>query len=267
LKNGVWGSQTLLVQRGSIDWFGDVATYRHPDPVAFAGYATDSGKTKILAGTLRNGRWLQTQKVTVSLVAAMRAASLADGIVVLAFGSEAGRGLSATRFRVEGDTLHAEKAVPLDSASRTYGIEAAVATLGSDSVIAVWAYRLGSQVGVPVLRTAISPDRGKSWTLQSSVEMSARPDDLRLVMDGRRVVHLIFRLQDREILGGGGSVRHFTRVSGKWLDLGRAVANPVSSRLAVGATDTGLVLLWTESSMQSGYEAPRTMASWWEPTC
>jgi hypothetical protein len=144
------------------------------------------------------------------------------------------------------------------------------ARLGGDSLVVVW-YGPPARGQAGVLNTALSVDRGRSWTL--TVPLSARSgiDGVRLAVDGGGILHAIYRGAPEEqahVINAPGFVMHSAWRSNGWTTPTAVSNEPSRTAPAIGATDGGgLMAMWATAARGPAGPMPRSFASLWRPGC
>ncbi len=281
LRNGKWEKpEPRSTLQSRMQWLGDVSTHARAKIPAYAATVFDANTAHTLAGVYSGDRWYETRFAMRMLNPSVHAAGLRDGVATMFVGSAFGRiGVAMLRFRISGDSMVADpplfldtdKGTPLKGSNGrqfTYSHwDGMVTGLDGDTLLAVWTYESPATGGKSLLRTEFSRDGGFSWTRRLAFDLGEKADDLQLIISGTGEVHLIYRSQPTRVLGGEGSLRHLMLRGDRWHRITSLDDQIVSSRLGSGASDDGLVLFWTRSSVQYGLQVPRTVVSWWSPEC
>lgn len=144
------------------------------------------------------------------------------------------------------------------------------ARLGGDSLVVVWyGPRVRGEAGV--LNTALSIDRGRSWTLTPAFSTRSAVDGVLLVVDSNGGLHAVFRGAPQEqahILDAPGLIVHSEWRLGEWA-LPTEVSKEASlTAPAVGASGGGgLMATWAIADVVPGGLMPKSLASVWTPGC
>jgi hypothetical protein len=200
------------------------------------------------------------------------AAPWTDGTVTLiVMGALHSRGTGVFSIRGEPNATGYSWAQPqlVDSIRSSYEAFSS-ARLGGDSLVVVW-YGPRVQGEAGVLNTALSIDRGRSWTLTAPLPTRTGVDGVQLAVDSRGGLHAIYRGAPEEqanVLNAPGLIVHSAWRSGRWTTP-TAVSNEASSTApAVGASGGGgLMTIWGAAEFSPRGVMPKSFASVWTPGC
>jgi hypothetical protein len=144
------------------------------------------------------------------------------------------------------------------------------ARLGGDSLVVVW-YGPRARGEAGVLNTALSIDRGRSWTLIAALPTRSGVDGVQLAVDSNGGLHAVFRGASEEqahVINAPGLIVHSEWRAGRWTTPTAVSKEESLTAPAIGAAGGGgLMAMWATGEFVLGGVMPKSLASVWTPGC
>ena len=236
------------------------------EPTVIAADAWDSTGSLLALARQRGDRWITTAWRDGDVRTSASATELDDGATAVVMMGQVGgtrEGVYAFRVTWAGDSARWSAPVLLDSLTAMWS-EFSWARLGRDSLVVVW---YDQTIGG--MKTALSVDGARSWTLTAPLMLSGSMDTQVLVVDADGNLHVVYRgAREDGVLNAPGAIMHSMWRSGAWTTPVAASAGDSMTGPAAGAAaGGGIMTLWTEATFASTGIMPKSLASHWTAEC
>ena len=268
--DGVRWSPPEVIVRGRVDEILAPPSVRAGtafEEGVFAITTEGRGEKEIRVGVRRAGRWITATwrdpaRFFITDPIAFRTMDGAVALVYRASDRDGARLLSTQVERWIGDSAIWSPPVTAAIIGSSGGfLTPTAAHLGGDSVIVGWHQTDAGMV------SALSVDGGRNWKALPVIA-GVTTDGLRFVVDGRGLLHAVYRASsDPAVLNSDGVIAETAFRNGAWTPPS-AVSGPSETAVSAGTTaNGGILVLGTSAVLYPTGPEPKSWGRMWAPSC